>query len=66
MIDLTQKARFVAGVHWTDEPAHLTYSSVASREIVHLAFLIAALNNLYVCTADVKNAYLNATPREKY
>ena len=65
-IDLTRKARFVAGGHRTVEPAHLTYSSVVSRESVRLAFLIAALNDLDVCTADVGNAYLNAPPREKY
>ena len=31
-MDLTQKARFVAGGHLTDTPATITYSSVASRD----------------------------------
>ena len=63
--DLTRKARFVAGGHMCDTPSALTYSSVVSRESrVSIAFLISALNNLDILTADVGNAYLNAKPRE--
>ena len=53
-MDFTWKARFVAGGHVTDPPSTLTYSSVVSRESVRIAFLIAALNDLQVCVADVK------------
>jgi hypothetical protein len=65
MDNLTRKARFVAGGHTTNKPESLTYSSVVSRESVRIAFLLAALNGLEVCTADVGNAYLNATCRER-
>ena len=44
-MDLTRKARFVAGGHLTETPASITYSSVVSRDSVRLAFLIAALND---------------------
>jgi hypothetical protein len=64
-MDLTQKARLVAGGHVTDPPSSLTYSSVVSRESVRIAFLVAALNDLNVCMADIGNAYLNAKTEEK-
>jgi hypothetical protein len=64
-LDFTRKARFVAGGHKTDPPASLTYSSVVSRESVRIAFLLAALNNLYILSADIGNAYINADVREK-
>jgi hypothetical protein len=64
-MDLTRKARFVAGGHTTETPESVTYSSVVSRESVRLAFLIAALNDLDVLCCDIGNAYLNADCREK-
>ena len=64
--DFTRKARYVAGGHLTDPPASITYASVVSRESVRIAFLIAALNGLEVLAADAQNAYLMATPKEKY
>ena len=64
-MDLTRKARFVAGGHQTDPPKESTYSSVVSRDSVRIAFLIAALNNLDILSADVQNAYLNAPTKEK-
>lgn len=64
-MDLTRKARFVAGGHMTAPPDSLTYSSVVSRESVRVAFLMASLHGLQVCVADVTNAYLNALCREK-
>jgi len=63
--DFTRKARFVAGGHWTDAPAQLTYSSVVTRDSVRIAFLIAALNELDILAADVRNAYLQAPVQEK-
>jgi hypothetical protein len=65
MDNLARKARFVAGGHTTETPASITYSSVVSRDSVQIAFLLAALNGLDVCVADVGNAYLNADCREK-
>ena len=58
-MDFTRKARFVAGGHVTDPPECLTYSSVVSCETVRIAFLLAALNDLDICAADIGNAYLN-------
>ena len=64
-IDFMRKARFVAGGHMTVPPASMTYSSVVSRETVRIALLLAALNVLDVCAADIGNAYLNAPCKEK-
>jgi hypothetical protein len=36
-MDFTRKARFVAGGHMMDPPSTLTYSSVVSRDSVHIA-----------------------------
>jgi len=63
--DFTRKARFVAGGHWTDAPAQITYSSVVTRDSVRITFLITALNDLDILAADVGNAYLQAPVREK-
>ena len=64
--DLTRKSRLVAGGHRNKEvPAHATYSSVASRDSVRLAFLLASLNDLNILSADIGNAFLNAPPRER-
>jgi len=64
-MDLTRKARFVAGGHTTEVPESITYSSVVTRESVRIAFLVAALNDLDILCADIGNAYLNADCREK-
>jgi hypothetical protein len=64
-LDLTRKARYVAGGHVTETPASLTYQSVVSRESVRIAFLIAALNDLDICSADIQNAYITAPCRER-
>ena len=64
-MDLTQKARFVAGGHMTEAPASITYSSIVSRDSVRIAFLLAALNDLDIVACDVGNAYLNAPCRKK-
>jgi Reverse transcriptase (RNA-dependent DNA polymerase). len=61
----TRKARLVAGGHTTETPTAMTYSSVVSRDSIRIAFLIAALNDLEICAADVGNAYLNAPCKEK-
>jgi shikimate kinase len=65
MDNLARKAHFVAGGHTTKTPASITYSSVVSRDSVGIAFLLAALNCLDVCVADVGNAYLKADCCEK-
>lgn len=65
-MDLTRKARLVAGGHRNKNvPAHQTFSSVASRDSVRIVFLIVALDGLNVLSADVGNAYLNTSYKEK-
>ena len=59
------KARLVAGGHMTDTHNTLTYSSVVSRDSVHIALTIAALNELSVMACDIQNAYLTAECRKK-
>lgn len=63
--NFTRKARLVAGGHTTETPTSMTYSSVVSRDSIRIAFLLAALNDLHICAADVGNAYLNAPCKEK-
>ncbi|KAL7478839.1 LOW QUALITY PROTEIN: hypothetical protein ACHAW6_004594 [Cyclotella cf. meneghiniana] len=46
-------------------PATLTYTSIVSRETMHIALLVAALNNIYVCGADVLNTYITMLCCEK-
>jgi hypothetical protein len=60
MEDFCRKARLVAGGHMTKTLPTITYASVVSREIVHLALTIAALNNLEVKVCDVLKAYITA------
>jgi Reverse transcriptase (RNA-dependent DNA polymerase) len=64
-VDLTRKARLVAGGHQTDVPKDSVYSSVVSRDSVRLALTLASLNGLSVLSADVQNAYLNAPTKER-
>jgi hypothetical protein len=64
-LDLTRKARFVAGGHWTDPDPNLSYSTVVTRESVRIAFVIVALNEIEIKSIDIGNAYLNAPAREK-
>ena len=65
-MDFTRKARLVAEGCSTPDPINRTYTGVVSRESVRNAFTYAALNDLLVWVADVKNAYLQAPCSEKY
>jgi hypothetical protein len=60
MEDFWHKARLVAGEHMTDPPATATYASIVSYESIHIALTPAALNDLDLLAADIKNAYSNA------
>ena len=59
------KVRLFTGGHMTDTPAIMTYASIVSRETVHIALTVAALNDLEVKTSDIQNAYLTAPCEEK-
>ena len=61
-MDFIQKAHFVAGRHTMEAPA---YSSIVSCDSVHLAFLIAALNNINIMSVDLENAFIQAPCHEK-
>ena len=52
-IDLTRKARYVAGGHITNPPLSMNYATVVSCYSVLLAFLIAALNDSDVLSGDI-------------
>jgi hypothetical protein len=51
-MDFTRKARFVAGGHMNDPPSTITYSSVVSRDSVHIALLLTALNDVDSIATD--------------
>jgi hypothetical protein len=64
-ITLERKARYVAGGHQTEPTKEITFASVVTRDSIRIAFLVAALNDLEVLSADVSGAYLNANAMEK-
>ena len=64
-MDMTRKARYVAGGHLTDVPTSMTYSSVVSRDSVRIGLLIAALNDLDLLAGDIQNAFLSAPTKER-
>ena len=61
----TWKAQLVADRHKQDAPNSMTYSFVVSCYSVRIMLTLAALNNLDLQTTNVKNAYLNAKPKER-
>ena len=65
-MDFTRKARWVKDGHKTPTPEQSTYAGVVSRESVRIALTYAALNNINVAAADIKNAYLQAPSSEKH
>ena len=65
-MDFTRKARLVADGHKMPEPSISPYAGVVSRDTVRIAFTYAALNDLDICAADIKNAYLQAPNSERH
>ena len=63
--DLTKKARYIANGNETDPLKDLTFSTVVSRDTVRLFFLMAALHDTDILSADIQNAYLSAPVKEK-
>ena len=55
----------MAGGHKTAPPSSITYCSVVTREIFMLVFIIAGLNDLYICASDIGNACLNSNCQGK-
>jgi hypothetical protein len=60
-----RKARWVLDGHKTANPIGSTYAGVVSRESVRIALTYAALNELDVMAADIRNAYLQAPSSQK-
>ena len=64
--DGRRKARLVAGGHRAPEvPKEEIYSGVVSMDTIRTAFVLASMNNLDVCAADVSTAFLYGKTREK-
>ena len=61
-----RKARLVKDGHRTPDPTTSSYAGVVSRESVRIALTYAALHNVDVCAADIRNAYLSAPSSEKH
>ena len=59
------KARLVGAGHLTPDPIDSIYSGVVSTRSLRLSIFLAKLNNMKVWAADIGNAYLEATTREK-
>ena len=59
-MDFTGKARWVLDGHKTPDLVGSKYAGVVSRESVRIAFTYAGLNDLDVCMADTRNAYLQS------
>ena len=56
--DFRRKDRLVAGVHVTEPPYIITYTSVVSRETVSIALTLSDLNDFLVKVADIQNSYI--------
>ena len=63
--DGQHKARCVAGGHLTPPPVESVYSGVVSMRDLRIVIFLSELNDLEVYGADVGNAYLEATTKEK-
>ena len=59
------KAHLVAGGHLTPDPIDSIYSGVVSPTSLRLSIFLAKLNNMKVWGADIGNALLEATTKEK-
>ena len=64
-MDFTRKARWVKDGHKTPDP-EASYAGVVSRESIRIALTYAALNDINVLAADIRNAYLQAPSSEKH
>ena len=58
MEDFREKARLIAGGHMIEAQATITYPSVVLNEIVRIALMLAALNDLEVKFGSMLNAHV--------
>jgi hypothetical protein len=64
--DLCRKAWLVAGSNFMDPPKEDVYSGVVSMDTIRLGFMLAKMNDLQICAADIGNAFLYGKPSEKW
>ena len=65
-MDFTRKARWVKDGHRTPDLEDCKYDGVVSRESVRIMLTYAALHDLPVLAADIRNAYLQAPSSQKH
>ena len=65
-MDFTQKVRFVMDRNLNPNPIYSNLAGFVSRDSVRIVFTYTVLNNLDICAADIKSAYLQAPTSEKY
>ena len=46
-------------------PESITYLSVVSHNLIQITLTVAAMNDLYILTSNIQNAYLTAKFGEK-
>ena len=63
--DGRHKARLVAAGNLTPDPVESIYSGVVSTRSLRIAIFLAKLNDMELWGADIGNAYLEATTKEK-
>ena len=65
-MNFTRKARWVKDGHKTPDLDSNKYAGVVSRESVRIALTYAALYDIQVLAADIRNTYLQAPTSEKH
>lgn len=65
-MDFTRKARWVKDGHRTPNPENSSYAGVVSKESIRILLTHAALHDVEVLAADIRNAYLQAPSSEKH
>jgi len=63
--DLRRKACLVARGNHTQPPCEDIFSGIIGMEAIHIGFLLAALNDLEDCAADIGNAFLYGITHER-
>ena len=65
-MDFERKARWVKDGHKCPEPETSSYAGVVSRESIRIMLTYAALMEVDIMAADIRNAYLQAPTSEKH
>ena len=65
-MDFTRKARWVKDGHKHPDPESSSYAGVVSRESIRIMLTWAALHEVDIMAADIRNAYLQAPTSEKH